>query len=55
MKLSYHDQSVQVWSVTKTNRDNDVTDHTSAVYVENETELSWSIGSGADYGENKIR
>ena len=28
----------------KTRHDNDVTDHTSSLYVENETELLWSYG-----------
>ena len=31
-----------------------MTDHTGAIYVENETELSWSIGSGVVYDENHI-
>ena len=38
----------------KTRQDNDVTSHTSAVQNENDTELSWSIGLGADGDENQI-
>ena len=55
MKLSCCDRSVRVWFVKKTSQDNDVTDHIGAVYAENKTELLWSIESGDDYGENKIR
>ena len=36
----------------KTRQDNDVIDHTSAVYVENNTKLSWHAGLGANYEEN---
>ena len=54
MKLSYHELSDQVWFVTKTRQNKDVIDHTSTVYVENETELSWSIRPGAIYYENEI-
>ena len=32
-----------------------LTDHTSAVYVENEIEISWLIKSGVIYDENKIK
>ena len=38
--------------MTKTRQDNDMIDHTWVVYAENETKLSWSIGSGADCDEN---
>ena len=41
MKLSYRDRSDHVQSVTRTKKDNDVTDYTGVVYVENETDLSW--------------
>ena len=36
----------------KTKQDNDLTDRASAFYAKNDTELSWPIGSGADYDEN---
>ena len=38
----------------KIRQDNDVTDPTGAVYVENNTELSWLIGLGANYDKNQI-
>ena len=38
----------------KTREDNDVTVITSAVYVENNIELSWSIKSGVDFDQNQI-
>lgn len=34
--------------MTKTRQDNDVIDHTSVVYVKNETKLSLSIKLGVD-------
>ena len=36
----------------QTRQNNNVSDHTSMIYVENETELSWSIGSSAICYEN---
>ena len=36
----------------KTREDNNVTDHTGAVYVENDIKLSWSIRSSAICDEN---
>ena len=36
----------------KTRHDNDVTDHTSSLYVENETELLWPILWGTVYDED---
>ena len=39
----------------KTRQDNDVTDHTGAIYVENNIELSWPIESGVVYDKNQIR
>ena len=36
----------------KFGQDNDVTDHTGGIYVENDSELSWPISSGVDYDEN---
>ena len=35
-----------------TKEDNDVIDHIGAVYVENDTELSWLIGLGVDCEKN---
>ena len=43
IKLSPHDLSDQVRSMTKTRQDNDMIDGIGAVYAENETELSKSI------------
>ena len=54
MKLCCHDWSSQVQFVRKVIQDNDMTDRTSAVYIENEIELSWLIGLGAVYDENQI-
>ena len=34
-------------------KDNDVTNLTSVVYVENDIELSWLIRSGANYDDNQ--
>ena len=53
MKLSCHDRLDQVWYVTKTKQDNDMTDRAGAIYDENEIELSWLIGSGVICDENK--
>lgn len=36
----------------KTRQNNDMIDYIGVVYVVNETELSWSIKSGAIYDEN---
>ena len=52
MKLRCRDRLDQVKSMTKTILDNDVTDRKIVVYVENETELSWSIGLGVVFDEN---
>ena len=41
MKLSFHDRSDRVPSVIIIREDNDVTNRTWAVYIENKTELSW--------------
>ena len=49
-KLIYHDR---VQSVKKTRQEIDVIDSTCAIYIENNTELSWSIGLGVDYDENQ--
>ena len=53
-KLSYHDWSNWVRFIMKTKQDNDMTNYISAVYVENDTELSWPIGLGAVCEENQI-
>lgn len=37
-----------------TREDNDMSDHTGAVYIDNDIELSWSIGPGVDYDESQI-
>ena len=42
----------RVWFVMKIRQYNDVTDHTSVVYAENDTELLWSIGQGAVCDKN---
>ena len=52
--LNYHDQMNQVLFVTKTRHENDVTDHTCAIYTKNDTKISWSIRLGANYDENQI-
>lgn len=58
MKLSCHDRLNQVPFVTKTIQDNNMTDHTCAVYDENDTELLWSIGLGMvcheQYSKNDV-
>ena len=36
----------------KTKQDNDMTNHGGALYIENDTELLWSIELGAIYDEN---
>ena len=43
MKLSYHNQSSQVKSMTKTKQDNDVIGHIGLVYAETKTEFSGPI------------
>ena len=52
--MKYHDLLNWVQFVTKTREDNDMTDHTGAVYVENDTKLSWSIELGVDSYEKEI-
>ena len=41
--------------MTKTRKDNGVTERISAVYGNNNIKLSWSIISGVLYDENQIR
>ena len=38
----------------KTKQDNDMSNHTSAIYTEKETELSWPIGPSAVCDENQL-
>lgn len=38
----------------KTRQDNNVIDRIGVIYAENDNELSWPIGLGANYGENQI-
>ena len=40
LKLSCHDRSNWMWSMMKIRQDNEMIDHTIAVYAENEIELS---------------
>ena len=54
MKLNYHDQFDQVWSIMKTRQDNYVTDQTGAIYAEIETKLSLLIKQDAVY-HKKLR
>ena len=49
MKLNWQDWSETVWSINKKKLDKVVNDHTSAIYVENESELSRPIWDGAIY------
>ena len=39
--------------MTKTKKDNDMTDRIGAIYVENKTELSWLIRSGVVCDKNQ--
>lgn len=50
--LHYSDQSDLVPTMMKTRKDNDVTDHTIVVYVENETKVSWPIELGMVCDQN---
>ena len=52
LKPNYKDLFDDVQFVMKTRHDNVVTNHWSKVYIENDTELSWSIWPGAVYNEN---
>lgn len=54
MILNGHDRSDWVSSVRKTRQDNDMTNRTDVVKVENKTELLCLIGSGAVYDKNQI-
>lgn len=50
--LSCCDWLHRILYVTKTRKDNDVTNRIGAIYDENNIELSLPIGMGADYDEN---
>ena len=52
-KQNYRDISDQVQFVIETRQDNDIIDPIATIYDENEIELSWLIGLGADYDENQ--
>ena len=39
----------------KNKQDNDMANHTSVFYTENDTELLWSIKLGVIYDKNQIR
>ena len=54
LKLNYWDLSDQVLFVMKTTQNNNMNDHTSAIYVENETKLPCLIRPGAVYDESQI-
>ena len=49
---SCHDWSDGMSSETKTRQDSYVIDHTSTIYAENDTKLSWPIGLVVDYDKN---
>ena len=53
-KLNWRDLFDRVQFVMKTKQDNDVTDCTNAIYVENEIELWWSIRSSMICEKNLI-
>ena len=48
-KLNCHDWSNRVRSMTKTRKDNNMTDRTGAIYSKIGTELSWSIEQDVVY------
>ena len=52
MIMNYYDRSDWVEFVMKIKEDNDVTNCTCVVYIENDTKLSWLIGSGVVCDEN---
>ena len=39
----------------KARQNSDVVNHTSVIYAENKTELSWSIGLGTIYAKTKTK
>ena len=53
MKLNCHDLFDRVWYVMKTRQDNDMIDHTCMIYVKNDNEISYRMGSSAICDKNK--
>ena len=51
-KLYYRNRLNRVWYVTKTKQDNDMSNHTSAIYVENANKLLWPIKSSEVHDKN---
>ena len=54
-KSNYRDLSNRVQSVMKTRQDNNMTNCTSVIYVEDETKLLCLIGLGVIYDKNQTR
>ena len=54
-KLNYRDRSDKVWSIKKTRYDNDMIDHTSAVYVEIRNKLLRPIEQDTVYHKKQTR
>ena len=54
MKLSCHDQSNRILSITKVRKPNDITNHICLVYTDTEIELSGLIWLGTFCDENHI-
>lgn len=52
--MNYHDRFDQVQSIMKTREDNNMTNRTGEVYVENDIKLLCPIRTGADNDENQI-
>ena len=52
MKQNYYNQFNGIQSIMKTGQDNNVTNHTWAVYADSVTELSWLIKADAVNHEN---
>ena len=52
--MNYHDRFDQVQSIMKTREDNNMTNRTGEVYVENDIELLCPIRTGADSDEKQI-
>ena len=55
MILNYRDLLDRLQSMINTRHDNNMTNHIGVIYVRNDTELSWLIGSGVDCDKNQIR
>lgn len=52
MKLSFFEWTNRVWSMIKTNQDNDMTNYTSLVYAKTKFELLELIKQGTIYYED---